>query len=37
MKKREIKRERQNHSRVGTDKAEEDNERVKRLPGKHGG
>ena len=31
------KRERQRHSRVVTDIAEEDNEKVKRLPGKHGG
>lgn len=39
MKKREMKkkRESQNHSRGGKDTAEEDNERVKRLSGKHDG
>lgn len=31
------RRERWNHGRVGTDMAEEDKDRVKRLPGKHGG
>lgn len=33
----EKKKERQNHGRVGIDTAEEDNESVKRLSGKHGG
>lgn len=36
-KKEREKKERQIHAKVITDTAEEVNERVKRLPGKHGG
>lgn len=36
-KKRKKKKEKQRHGRVVTDTAKEDNEKVKRTPGKHGG